>query len=248
MLHEVGELGSHTERFDEQLGSYADAIERADSLAGLAGAVREMVEQSRSVRAQVERTRVRLSDEHQRATGLAERVRQLEDELRRLSDEASTDPLTGVANRRGLQTGFDAECARAARSGEALAIGLIDLDDFKRLNDSLGHAAGDQALIQLAARVRGSLRPSDVLARFGGEEFVVLLPGTTVLEAQQTLGRVQRALSAGLFMHDNRSVLVTFSAGVTAVQPGERIEQALERADEALYEAKRTGKNKTCIA
>ena len=179
---------------------------------------------------------------------LAERVEQLENELKRLSDEVSTDPLTGVANRRGLQSAFEAESARAERSQQALSIGLIDLDDFKRLNDSLGHAAGDQALIQLAARVRESLRPSDVLARFGGEEFVVLLPASGVAEAQQTLTRLQRALSAGLFLHDSQRVLVTFSAGVTAVQPGERIEQSLERADEALYEAKRTGKNRTCIA
>ena len=113
------------------------------------------------------------------------KVAQLEQELKRLSDEVSTDPLTGVANRRGLLAAFEAESARAERGGEPLAIALIDLDDFKRLNDSLGHAAGDQALIQLAARARESLRPSDVLARFGGEEFVVLLPASDVAQAQR---------------------------------------------------------------
>ena len=204
MLHEVGELGSLTDRFDDRLKGYADVIQRADSLESLAGTVREMVEQSHSVRSLVQHTRERLRDEHQRAGTLAERVEQLENELKRLSDEVSTDPLTGVANRRGLQSAFEAESARAERSQQALSIGLIDLDDFKRLNDSLGHAAGDQALIQLAARVRESLRPSDVLARFGGEEFVVLLPASGVAEAQQTLTRLQRALSAGLFLHDNQ--------------------------------------------
>jgi diguanylate cyclase len=248
MLHEVGELGTHTEHFDEQLQGYADAVGRADSLEGLAGAVHEMVESSRSVRTLVQGARERMAYEHQRAGSLAEKVQQLELELRRLSDEVSTDPLTGVANRRGLMAAWDAECARAERAEAPLAIALIDLDDFKKLNDSLGHAAGDQALIALAGRVREGLRPSDMVARFGGEEFVVLLPGTQVDEAQQTLTRLQRALSAGLFLHGERPVLVTFSAGVTAVERGERIEQALERADEALYEAKRTGKNRTCVA
>ena len=95
--------------------------------------------------------------------------------------------------------------------------------------------------------MRGSLRPVDAVARFGGEEFVVLLPGTPVEEAQQVLTRLQRRLSASLFMHENKEVFVTFSAGVTAYRPGEGLEEALERADEALYEAKRSGKNRTCV-
>jgi diguanylate cyclase len=96
--------------------------------------------------------------------------------------------------------------------------------------------------------VRRSLRPVDVVARFGGEEFVVLLPGTPVEEAQKVLTRLQRELTASLFMHEGKEVFVTFSAGVTPYRLGEKIEPALERADEALYEAKRTGKNRTCLA
>ena len=129
-----------------------------------------------------------------------------------------------------------------------MAIGLIDIDNFKRLNDSIGHAVGDVALKALAARIKEWLRPVDHVARFGGEEFVVLLPGTPVDEAQQVLTRLQRSLSASLFMHEGNEVFVTFSAGVTSYRPGETIEAALERADEALYEAKRRGKNRSCIA
>jgi diguanylate cyclase len=252
MLSELGELGAHTGRFHESVGRYADVIEQADSLESLAGVVREMVEESRSVQALVSGTQQRLNDEHTRATELARRVEELEVELRRLSDEVSTDPLTQIANRRGLMQAFEAERARLERAagdgGEAfLCVGLLDIDNFKKLNDSLGHAAGDVALKSLSAHVRASLRPVDAVARFGGEEFVVLLPGTPVEEGQQALTRLQRALSASLFMHDGREVFVTFSAGVTAYRLGESIEQALDRADEALYEAKRTGKNRTCI-
>ena len=248
MLSELGELDQHTGRFSDGMLRYAETIERAESLESLTGVVREMVAESRSVHALVNSTRERLQGEHSRASELELKVRELETELRRLSDEVATDVLTQVANRRGLMTLFQTEQARLAREGGELAVGLLDIDNFKRLNDTLGHAAGDQALIALAAHVRQSLRPIDAVARFGGEEFVVLLPGTPVDEAQRVLTRLQRELSASLFMHDNKEVFVTFSAGVTAYRMGEPLEESLERADEALYEAKRTGKNRTCIA
>ena len=98
----------------------------------------------------------------------------------------------------------------------------------------------------LAARVSQTLRPTDSVARYGGEEFVVLLPDTPLDEGLQILTRLQRSLTGGLFMHEQKQVLVTFSAGVTAYRPGEPIEASLERADQALYEAKRSGKNRTC--
>jgi diguanylate cyclase len=96
--------------------------------------------------------------------------------------------------------------------------------------------------------VRNALRPTDRLARFGGEEFVVLLPATEQVEAQEVLTRLQRDLTASLFMHEGRDVFVTFSAGVTAWRVGEALDAAIERADAALYEAKRAGKNRTVIA
>jgi diguanylate cyclase len=259
MLSELDELGSQTGRFHESVGRYADVIERADTLESLAGVVREMVEESRTVQGLVDQTQRRLHDERVRATDLSQRVSELEGELRRLSDEVSTDQLTQIANRRGLLQAFDIECARLQRravddpTGAAspglggLAIGLLDIDNFKRLNDDLGHAAGDEALKALAAMVAKTLRPTDVVARYGGEEFVVLLPDTPVDEGQQILTRLQRSLTGGLFMHENKQVFVTFSAGVTAFRLGERIEDALERADVALYQAKRAGKNRTLI-
>ena len=253
MLGELGELGEHTGRFHDSVGRHAEAIARADSLESLAGVVREMVDESRSVQSLVGQAQQRLQQEHGRASELQARVHELESELRRLSEEVSTDALTQVANRRGLDQAFDAEIARIDRAGgedataATLSIGLIDIDNFKRLNDTLGHAAGDQALKALATAVRERLRPVDHLARFGGEEFVVLLPATPPPEAQQALTRLQRSLSEALFLHEQREVFVTFSAGVTRWRPGESLQTALERADEALYEAKKSGKNRTCI-
>ncbi|HYR25382.1 MAG TPA: GGDEF domain-containing protein, partial [Aquabacterium sp.] len=222
-------------------------IGAADSLESLTGIVREMVEESRTVQSVVAATQTRLQDEHTRASELTEKVRHLEDEIRKLSDEVSTDPLTQIANRRGLMRAFEAEQARVERNGTPLAIGLLDVDNFKKLNDQLGHQTGDEALKFLARRVNECLRPVDVVARYGGEEFVVMLPDTQIDEAQQVLTRLQRTLSAEFFTHDDRKVFITFSAGVTPYRLGEAIEATLDRADVALYEAKRTGKNRTCV-
>ena len=247
MLTELDALGEHTGGFADNVARYVDSIASADSLESLAGVVRQKVEESRAVHGLVSDTQQRLHAGRQRASELEAQVRTLETELRRLSEEVSTDVLTEVANRRGLMQAFDVETARLERQGGELAIGLLDIDNFKKLNDTLGHSVGDMALKTLAGHVQKQLRAVDIVARFGGEEFVVLLPGVPVDEAQVTLTRLQRTLSASLFMHDGREVFVTFSAGVTKFRLGEPLETALERADEALYEAKRTGKNRTCI-
>ncbi|MBL0719531.1 diguanylate cyclase [Piscinibacter sp. Jin2] len=293
MLSDLASLGQTSGRYADSLDRHAEAIASADTLDGLAGRVREMVAESRAVQSLVAQTRDRLQAEQARAEAMQDRVRTLEDEIRRLGDEVSTDPLTQIANRRGLMRAFDRECARLARAAHEatagagvatqaaaaaaneaatgasadlppaarhdapadppaeplpLAVGLLDIDNFKRLNDRLGHASGDAALQFLARHVTRALRPQDTLARYGGEEFVVLLPATPVDEAQRVLSRLQRLLSAELFTSDGpERIFVTFSAGVTAHRPGDPLDAALARADVALYEAKRTGKNRTCV-
>lgn len=248
MLTELGELGQHTDRFSTHVGRYADAIERADSLESLAGTVREMVEESRSVQSLVSQTQSRLTLEHDKAMALSQRVEQLEGELRRLAEEVHTDQLTQIANRRGLIQAFGIEQAKAEREQQLIALALLDIDNFKKLNDTLGHHAGDIALKSLAERAQASLRPGDMVARYGGEEFVLMLPNTPLDEAVQVLTRLQRSLSKSLFEHEGKEVFVTFSAGATLYRAGETLESALDRADVALYEAKHTGKNRTCIA
>lgn len=251
MLGEVGELGAHAGVFELAVERHAEAVARADNVESLAGVVQAMLEDSRQVRRAVGGAQERLQEQQLRAHELEERVQSLEARLRQVSEQAATDALTQVANRRGLEQAFEAESARCLRSvgaAASLAVGLMDLDNFKKLNDRLGHSAGDRALQALAAAVRERLRPVDHIARFGGEEFVLLLPGTELDAAQQALTRLQRSLTAALFLHEGEEVFVTFSAGVTVWRDGEALEATLARADEALYEAKRNGKNRTCTA
>ena len=131
-----------------------------------------------------------------------------------------------------------------ARRGATMCLALIDIDNFKSINDQLGHAAGDEALVHLSKVAKAQLRASDTLGRFGGEEFVILMPDTELEDADQVLVRVQRALTKEIFMGAGEKRLITFSAGVTIVRDNETQSQAQERADAAMYTAKRTGKNK----
>jgi len=156
--------------------------------------------------------------------------------------------LTGSLNRRGLDDVFERELARAERRNTPLCVAMLDLDDFKRLNDTHGHTAGDEALIHLVRVIKDTLRTMDVIARFGGEEFLIILPETTMEDAMQTVTRVQRELTKRIFMHNNERLLITFSAGVALRVGLEDQGSMIKRADEALYKAKRAGKNRVVAA
>jgi diguanylate cyclase len=176
------------------------------------------------------------------------RIQELEKQLEEMSELVREDQLTGSLNRRGLDDVFEREFARSERRNSPLCIALLDLDDFKRLNDTYGHTAGDEALIHLVRVVKDTLRTMDVIGRFGGEEFLIVLPDTPMEEAAQTVTRVQRELTKRIFMHNNEKLLITFSAGVALRKPGEEPTALIQRADAALYKAKRAGKNRVVPA
>jgi diguanylate cyclase len=136
------------------------------------------------------------------------------------------------------------EVASAKRRDLPLCVALLDIDNFKRINDTLGHSAGDAALVHLADVARSCLRPQDSLSRFGGEEFVILMPDTTLDQGIEAMTRLQRELTKRYFLRDNEKLLITFSAGVTQLAATEQSSDALRRADEAMYLAKRAGKNR----
>ena len=167
------------------------------------------------------------------------------EEIHRLS---IIDPLTGVHNRRSLNEFLDRELERAKRHARPLAVVLFDIDHFKRINDQLGHTAGDFTLRNLAARAKELTRQDELLARYGGEEFALVLPETNLEGALATAERFRGAISAAPFAFEGTTFPVTVSAGVAVLSGGEptTVDDLLGRADECLYEAKRAGRN--CIA
>ena len=169
------------------------------------------------------------------------RIAELESALAEARNAAFTDPLTGAFNRRGFADVFERELARSLRSGNGLALALIDLDNFKHLNDTLGHQAGDDALVHLVSVLRSAMRPSDVLCRFGGEEFVILLPDTSLADAEAAISRFRQEFAGHAL--PGRDCCLTFSAGVVAQTPAETLDTLIGRADAATYAAKRAGKN-----
>jgi len=165
----------------------------------------------------------------------------LENELHRM---ATTDPLTGLLNRRQFEMLAKRELSRTQRNKHPLSVLMLDIDDFKKINDSYGHAAGDNVLKEFARRCRDSLRAADLFARFGGEEFVILLPETDESTAEQVAARLCACISDEHYDTDKGKIMVSACIGVTISQDGhELIEDLVASADEAMYTAKAKGSN-----
>jgi len=167
---------------------------------------------------------------------------------RRLHELACTDPLTQLRNRRFMTEVVQHEAAVFERGGRPLSILLGDVDHFKRINDQHGHAVGDAVLRAIARVLREGVREVDHVARWGGEEFLVLLPGTELDEAQQVAERLRAGVHALVELEGRRDLGLSITLGLAELQPGESIEQALMRADRALYEGKQAGRNRVILA
>lgn len=167
------------------------------------------------------------------------------DDLRELYQTAIRDALTGVFNKRYLMDRLRAELAYARRHATPLSVILFDLDDFKGVNDTFGHAAGDMLLAELGALLLEHTREEDVVARFGGDEFMIVARGTSEVGARDLAERLRRAVEASVFEDEGRQVRTTLSLGTTTTRGEARdIEVLLREADKALYVAKLHGKNR----
>lgn len=169
-------------------------------------------------------------------------------ELLQAHREVLHDPLTGLYNRRAIAEELTRLAALAQRSGRPLALVMLDLDDFKAVNDRDGHEAGDAVLKSTAEALRQALRTSDVPLRYGGEEFLVALPETAEAEALLVAERLRAAIAARQVVLDGKRLTVTASLGVAILGPHEALDAAIARADGALYAAKRAGKNRCAAA
>ncbi|MBK3870017.1 diguanylate cyclase [Pseudomonas stutzeri] len=240
----------------EQLGGLQDSMREASDLAslkrvvearldGLLGTV-DAYRRQRSAREQ--KLGERLQQLVSRVGSLEQAARGLRGHLEAQRQKALQDPLTGLPNRAAWNERLDMEFARWQRYGGDLLLAVLDVDHFKRVNDGYGHLAGDRVLKIIGSELRKRLRQTDFISRFGGEEFVVLLPGTPYESGRQLLDALRESIGNCPFHFKGERIAITLSAGLTAFAAGDTTERAFARADGALYRAKEAGRNRVELA
>lgn len=190
----------------------------------------------------------RLSALTERVAGMEREAQQYRGHLEEQRQKALCDPLTGLPNRAAWSERLELEVARWQRHGGDLLLAVLDVDLFKRINDGYGHLAGDKVLKIIASELQRRLRKTDFIARFGGEEFVMLLGATPVAGGVTLIEQLRAAVAACPFHFKGERVVITLSAGLAAFAPGEDADTVFERADQALYRAKRAGRDRLDVA
>ncbi len=228
------------ERFDGDLNSM---FNEADQLS--ADGVRGLLEGLAASRLELQKT---VTTSRLELDATRQRLDQVSAELERSRKLARIDPLTGLVNRRGMDEIVVREIARARRAKAPLSVAMLDIDHFKRVNDAHGHDVGDLALVHLAAVARSVLRDTDVICRYGGEEFVVILPDSGIQGALFVVDRLRMMVEKTPLPIPSGKLQIRFSAGIAELSGEEDRDALLKRADAALFAAKRAGRNQVAVA
>lgn len=197
-----------------------------------------------------------LADEHMKLMRQLTKIAKISDRMQTdtrqmaqaLHAASQTDPLTELPNRRHMVDRLEAELCRIGRNGGGFALIMLDIDHFKEVNDAFGHAAGDHVLVETAGLLRRNLRGHDLCARWGGEEFLILLPDTDQVPAEAVAEKLRGLIAHHPITHQGRSIAVTLSLGVAAYRAGRTADDCIQAADDALYIAKRAGRNRWAAA
>ncbi|WP_265945023.1 sensor domain-containing diguanylate cyclase [Dechloromonas sp. A34] len=243
-IERLASMNESSTTFQGKIEASARDIEQIRKVEDLAPLLADVIAATRSMAEETAQSRELLQTLQVKVLATEAELVQLHLELDSASALARHDPLTDALNRKGLDEALTREIASMRRKESPLSVCLLDIDNFKKLNDRLGHEAGDNALVHLANVARDSMRPTDTLARYGGEEFVILMPDTPMESGIEAMTRLQRELTRAFFLSGNEKVLITFSAGVAQLAADESGADAIRRADRAMYLAKRAGKNR----
>jgi diguanylate cyclase len=240
----LAEIVQSTGTYHDKINQYQNEIAATEDLKQLNVILQSLVIDINVMSAEARKSHDAFNETQQKVAEAEKKIDELTVKLDYISEVAHEDFLTGALNRRGMDEAIEREFSRADRHSTPLSLAMIDVDHFKKINDTMGHSAGDVALAHLAKVVKSVLRNTDVLARYGGEEFLILLPGSKQDDAVKVIAGVQRNLTKNFFLHESNRVLITFSAGVAERMTGEQIDAVLPRADAALYIAKKSGRNR----
>jgi diguanylate cyclase len=243
-IERLATINESSSAFQGQIEDTARRVEQVNRIEDLAPLLREVVSATQNMAEETNRSRVQLRGLQDKVLATEAELTQLHRDLDNASTLARHDSLTDTLNRKGLNEALDREVAAMRRRDTPLSVCLLDLDNFKMLNDRLGHEAGDNALVHLAGVARRCMRPTDTLARYGGEEFIILMPDTALDQGIEAMTRLQRELTKAFFLSGKEKVLITFSAGVVQLGENESGNEAIRRADQAMYRAKGAGKNR----
>ncbi len=247
-------------KLDDSLRQQVDDIhaqvESADDLDGLKLAVRDRInrirQQVQAFQLGEERRQedVEIDNEQlrQRLARLEDQTRMLEEQLKQSEAKLFRDNLTGLPNRLAFDHRVRLEMARMRRDGAPLTLAIWDLDHFKEINDQLGHQAGDKTLVIVAKTFMNLIRDVDMIARFGGEEFIMLLPAASGPDALKVVERIREKLARTKLRYRGKEIGVTASCGLAEFASGEEVESAFMRADDALYQAKEQGRNRCVLS
>lgn len=235
----MAEAGDNAAKFGASLQTFTEELDGVPASASLKKSVRVILDETRA--AQV---RSRMLED--RLKTIAREARDLQQNLEELRRDAMIDAVTKLFNRKQFDRSLREWAGRCMESAAALSMLIFDIDEFRQFNETYGHQTGDQVLRLVGATIKENLKGRDIAARYGGEEFAAILPDTSLLNAEMVGERLRAAIAMRDFVRKNTGESlgkVTMSVGVSEYRPGEPLEELVERADQALYMAKRSGRN-----
>jgi len=239
---------AHVQDIQSTVEAAPESNQLKQQIQGWLDAIRKHFEQYRETEeTRQQQLEVQLAHLNNRVHGMENEGEKLRQRLQEKHEQAVRDPLTGLHNRLAYDERVMQEFARWKRYGQPMVLMMIDVDHFKHINDTYGHKAGDKALVLIADQLRNHLRESDFLARFGGEEFVVLMPETGLESAVIAAEKLRVAVEQCQFHYQNTQVSITFSAGLAQLRKNDSPESLFQRADAAMYRAKEVGRNQCLI-
>jgi diguanylate cyclase (GGDEF)-like protein len=238
----VKEMVKSNTSYNTKMNDHKVSLKRAMTLAGLEQVQRLLIQEIEGIQASSEHYRTKL--EKANTT-----IKEQQEVMRKFEADATVDFLTQLANRRAFDSRLAEEYERMRRYGGTFSLILVDIDEFKKVNDEFGHLAGDLVLQFIARMLQDNVRISDCVGRYGGEEFAILLPGTSSEGARVAAEKIRHAVQTSAVKHENQKIKVTISAGVGMIRPkGEKPDGLIARVDAALYCAKRNGRNRVEMA